>query len=222
MFKRFFRTGLVMVLVFTVGLSTTVSAESSGDGFKDVDEEDAHYEGIMALSEQGIINGYEDGTFRQWGDLSRQHAAVILYNVLNLRTIMGIEDLEDVLEQYDDIDADDRYANEIASVTYAGIFKGYKGKFMPNKPLSREELATVLDKAFDLSDYDVDKQVRINLDNVSSAHKESVQTLANLGFTNQLDDYRPVEATTRGSYATMLHLIQIFIEEQSEGGNRIQ
>src|SRR5699024_1200047 len=87
MINRFFR--VIVLLAITMTLSwTSVAAAVSEDGFKDVDENDAHYEGIMALSEQGIINGYEDGTFQQWGELSRQHAAVVLYKLLNQRTTM--------------------------------------------------------------------------------------------------------------------------------------
>lgn len=223
MINRFFR--VIVLLAITMTLSwTSVAAAVSEDGFKDVDENDAHYEGIMALSGQGIINGYEDGTFQQWGELSRQHAAVVLYKLLNQRTTMENDlDVDKVLDQYDDVDANSRYAHEIAFVTYAGIFNGHKNKFMPHKALSREELATILVTTFNLSEHDVDKQVRINLDNVNPSHKSSVQTLANLGFTNQLDDYRPQEATTRGSYATMLHLVQTLLEEEyDDDGNKIQ
>lgn len=223
MINRLFRGIVLLSITLTLSWTSVVTAVSE-DGFNDVDKNDAHYDGIMALSEQGIINGYGDGTFQQWRELSREHAAVVLYKLLNQRTTMENDmDVDKVLDQYDDIDANSRYAHEIAFVTYAGIFNGHKNKFMPHKALSREELATILDTTFHLSEHDVDKQVHINLDNVNPSHKKSVQTLANLGFTNQLDDYRPQEATTRGSYATMLYLIQILLEEEyDDGGNKIQ
>src|SRR5699024_8786594 len=120
---------------------TSVAAAVSEDGFKDVDENDAHYEGIMALSEQGIINGYEDETFQQWGELSRQHAAVVLYKLLNQRTTMENDlDVDKVLDQYDDVDANSRYAHEIAFVTYTGIFNGHKNKFKIGRASCRRRM----------------------------------------------------------------------------------
>lgn len=204
------KVSVIIVITIMLSLSTMVSATSQNN-FSDVKEDSPHYEAIMSLSEKGIINGYEDGTFGQWEDLSRQHAAVILYKLLNLRTLAKVDE---VLEQYDDVDTNSRYANEIAAVTFAGIFNGDDGKFMPNESLTREQMASILTKAFDLKEYDVDEEVAVYLGNVSASHKDSVQTLANLKFTNQLDDYRPAESTTRGAFATMVHLITTFIAEK--------
>ena len=206
-----------MGFIMTMTLSTHVVGDSQ-DGFSDITEDSTHYEAIMALSQEGIINGYEDGTFRQWESVSRAQAAVILYKTLNMR---GLANIDDVLDKYDDIDSDSRYANEIAAVTYAGIFKGNQGKFRPYEPLSREQMASILVKAFDLSDEEITESVDIFLGNVSDSHKESVQMLANLGITNRLDDYRPRESTSRGAFATMLHLVVSFIEEESDHDEKI-
>jgi len=201
----------------TITLSTVVVADSQ-NGFSDITEDSPHYEAIMALSQDGIINGYADGTFKQWETVTRSQAAVILYNTLNMRTLTN---LDDILNQYDDIDRESRYANEIAAVTYAGIFKGNQGKFRPYEPLSRQQMASILVNAFDLSDEEITEDVDIFLDNVSDSHKDSVQTIANLGITNRLDDYRPRENTSRGAFATMLHLVITFIEDESEHEEKI-
>src|SRR5699024_9617559 len=121
------RLTLLMGFIMTMTLSTHVVGDSQ-DGFSDITEDSTHYEAIMALSQEGIINGYEDGTFRQWESVSRAQGAVILYKTLNMR---GLANIDDILDKYDDIDSDSRYANEIAAVTYAGIFKGNQGKFRP-------------------------------------------------------------------------------------------
>src|SRR5699024_981485 len=167
--RRKIRLTFLICLIMTITLSTVVVADSQ-NGFSDITEDSPHYEAIMALSQDGIINGYADGTFKQWETVTRSQAAVILYNTLNMRTLTNVDD---ILNQYDDIDRESRYANEIAAVTYAGIFKGNQGKFRPYEPLSRQQMASILVNAFDLSDEEITEDVDIFLDNVSDSHKDS-------------------------------------------------
>lgn len=211
--KRMTLTSLICLILILASPSLAF-ANSQDKGFKDLTEDSPHYEAIMALSEERIVSGYEDGTFRQWTHVTRGQAAVILYNTLNIRSLTHTN-MEEVLEQYEDINPDSRYANEIAAVTYAGIFQGREGKFKPYEPLSRQQMATILVKAFKLSDKGIE-DVDMYLGNVSDSHQENVQTIANLGITNRLDDYRPKEDTTRGAFATMLYLVLDFLEKDSD------
>src|SRR5699024_7967417 len=116
-------------------------------GYTDMNENHSHYEAVMALTESGVVKGYQDGTFRQWNEMSRQHAAVMLYEAFDLD---NPENLEDSLAVYHDVDANHRYAGQIAAVTEAGYFKGKDGAFKPNDTITREQVASVLLLARDL------------------------------------------------------------------------
>lgn len=176
--------------------------------FSDVGLSNSHYDGVHWLAENGIV-GYPDGTFGVGQDLTRPHAAIMFTRSLGL----DISKSSGVVNYFEDVYADDSYAEFIAAVGEEGTFKGSNGNFLPDNQLTREQMASTLVNAFDLKSDG--ENVNVNLKNVSPTHQKSVQTLANLGITNQLDDFRPSEAVTRGQFATLLSIETV--EPQVEG-----
>src|SRR5699024_6069011 len=178
-------------------------ALASIEMYDDVSQDNAHYEGIQALTAQGVFQGYESNEFKPWENMSREHMAVVLSKLENYKEP---ENIEDILKKYKDVDGDSRYAKEIAIMTEAGIFSGDEdGNFNPKANMTRQQMATVLVHAMSLDEGDDVEDVDINLDNVSLSHKENVQILANLGLTNQLEDFRPYEPISRGAVATLIN-----------------
>src|SRR5699024_5270413 len=98
--------------------------------FTDVDQHNSHFEGITSLTNAGIIHGYplENGqkAYKPYQDVSRAHTAVLLTRALDLAEP---DNLESILNQYEDVDTDHLYADEIAAVSQADIFKGNHGLF---------------------------------------------------------------------------------------------
>lgn len=180
-------------------------AAFESDGFIDVPPGLAgdHYDAIMSLSAQGIISGYVDGTFKPWNKVSRGQVAKMIANALDLE---APKDLDEVLSVYADVDAKNYYAKEIAAVTEAGIFKGDNEtrEFGETKYISREQMASVLVRAFDLENVDYDKEATINLDRTSAAHRDAIQILANLGITKNLEDYDAYSEITRAAFSSFL------------------
>src|SRR5699024_2731222 len=150
--------------------------------------------------ESGAITGYENGNFGPHDSITRGQVAVILAKQLELDVP---SDIDSALENYSDVDQNHRYADEIAAVTAAGVFKGDDGKFDPYGDISRQQMATALVKGLNLEEYDTGSDVEVNLDRVSESHKDNVQVLANLGITVQsyFDGY---DDLTRGQFATFL------------------
>jgi S-layer homology domain len=172
--------------------------------FTDVTAQNSHYEGIAYWSSKGVINGYnaDDTTklFKPDNTLSRSHTAVMFSRALDLAIP---EDYESILNNFKDVPTNHPYAKEIAAAYQAGIFKGNNGLFLDNKPLTREQMASVLVKAFSLVDNG--KNLNVNLANVDPSHQINVQIIANLGITNQLSDFKPSSPVTRGQFATFLY-----------------
>ncbi|MGY0691394.1 phosphodiester glycosidase family protein [Virgibacillus sp. FSP13] len=166
--------------------------------FKDVAYRNSHYEGINWLKDHGI-QGYPDNTFGVNEKLKRKHSAIMFTKILDL----NLPQAEKVEKLFNDVEASYVYADYIAAVGNADIFNGSNGDFQPEKTMTREQMATTLVNAFGWEENGTHKKV--NLANVDPSHKKNVQILADLGITNQLEDFRPQEAVTRGQFATFLY-----------------
>jgi len=169
--------------------------------FKDVDQNNSHFEGISYLTSKGIVNGYNDGTYKPYRTITRSQTAVLF---MGARDLPVPKNKKEVLNNFKDIDATHRYSDAIAATYQAGIFKGSNGYFNDGA-LSREQMATVLVKAYGLKD--TGKNVNANLTNVGSSHKNNVKILFQHGITNQKDNFRPRESVTRGQFATFLYKV---------------
>ncbi|WP_053075047.1 phosphodiester glycosidase family protein [Ornithinibacillus californiensis] len=173
--------------------------KENGLYYKDMSPGKTHYDGVRWLSERGI-KGYADGTFGVGNQLTRPHAAIMFVRALGL----SVPDKKVVEDYFEDVTADDLYAEYMAAVAQAGVFKGSNGQFLPNQNLTREQMASTLVNAFGLETNGSQKDIK--LDNVGESHKANVQILADLGITNQLENFRPKEIVTRGQFATFLYL----------------
>jgi len=206
-FKKLFAPFMVVLSILLIG-TTAVSAAEWKD-YDDVSKDNAHYEAIKELTVQGVFKGNEFDEFEPWAHLTRQQMAVVLSKVTDFETP---ENVAKTLEAYSDINSESRYAEEIATLTKAGVFKGDEnGNFNPYDHITRQQMASVLVLAMDLekiNDKKVDEDVEVILDNVSNSHKERVQILANLGVTNQLDDFRAYENISRAAVATFVYQAQ--------------
>lgn len=184
---------------FERGVSTILMAVDKADYvFNDVSNRISHYDGIKWLKSKGI-KGYPDGNYRVDEKLKRSHAAIMFTNSLGL----GLQSKNVAPTLFKDVKATHDYADYIATVGQAKIFKGNQGRFLPESTMTREQMATTIVNAFNLKESTTHKKV--NLSNVDPSHKKNVQILADLGITTQLDNFRPGEAVTRGQFASFLY-----------------
>ena len=97
---------------------------------------------INFCAQNGIIEGYDDGTFKPNQTITRQEAAAILNNAFDLAEKYGISD-----EQFPD---DGKIANWASDHVYAakasGLMNGDKdtGNFRPTDTIIRAEAASIL------------------------------------------------------------------------------
>ncbi|MCG1027016.1 S-layer homology domain-containing protein [Virgibacillus halodenitrificans] len=107
------------------------------------------------------------------------------------------------MENYSDVSSLHVYSGEIAAVTKAGIFSGDHGKFNTYTNITREQMATVLVKAFHLDEIATD-EVNLSDKKISKSHRKNVQIMANLGITNQTEDFQAYSNISRDQFATMV------------------
>lgn len=200
---------IISILALLAILAMPIVTSANPLPYSDITSGHAHNAGISWVTEKGI-EGYPDGTYRANEPLSREHAARFFTIVMDLPLLEKSE----VTRFFDDVSREHLYANYIATVGWAKIFTGNEGNFNPDNILTREQMATVLVNAYNLKSNGEDVPVR--LDNVSNSHKKNVQIIANLNITDQLDNFKPAEAVTRGQFATFLHRSYMHTQNESD------
>ncbi|MEK4530569.1 S-layer homology domain-containing protein [Solibacillus sp. FSL K6-1554] len=202
--------------------ATAVVPAASAASFSDI-KGSGHENAITSLSEQGIIGGYPDGTFKPNQNLTRSDVVKLLGKYLvslghevpkDYKTKMRFTDLtaksQDELLQY------------AALVKDVGVFQGSNGALMHRDQLRRDQMATVLVRAFKvINEFDYVEAMKetdyksniSDLNRTSKEHQESIETLAYYAVTKQ-KTFSPKDATKRGQFATFLYnMLQIEVPQ---------
>ena len=116
--------------------------KSAGKGktFPDVKNSEWYYEAVMALTEAGVINGNDDGTFGPEKSITRAEFVAMIIRYTGIKAIPGSVSFSDV--------PDDNWAvNYIAAAVKAEYVVGFEdGTFKPGDPLSRAQTVTVINR----------------------------------------------------------------------------
>jgi murein tripeptide amidase MpaA len=154
---------------------------------------------IESLTTDGVINGYGDGTFKPNQKLNRGQAAELLTKALNLEVPSNLSSAP-----FRDIPVSSRYAPFAASLKAEGVLNGKTdGTFGLADTLTREQMASILVKAFNLKD--TGKNVNLtDLNSVSTKHKADVKILSQHGITN-VTTFNPKQSVDRAQFAVFLY-----------------
>ena len=130
---------LLLVLSLLTALLSTGAA--AADAFSDDDGTGnwtwaAEY--IYACAEEGIINGYTDGTFRIDSNLTRAEAAKLIASAFGLTGDASVSSFSDVAETHWALSL-------IEACADAGIINGYEdGTFRPDSSITRGEASKMI------------------------------------------------------------------------------
>ena len=111
-------------------------------GFSDVNKDDWFYDAVSYAFSEGLIIGYEDGTFKPIENMYRQDSAVLVANLFNIEFF---EKGVDII--FEDEDTFSGYAYQsIKNLASHGIVKGYPDRtFRPFNLITRAEAVKMLD-----------------------------------------------------------------------------
>jgi heme-binding NEAT domain protein len=114
--------------------------------FKDITNLDAETQSaIKALNAYGIINGTSATTFGAGDGIKRQHAALMIYRVLEKNGYKATG----ATANFTDLPKDAETAKAIAELNALGIMTGYNGKVDPNGVLTRSQMAKIVNNALE-------------------------------------------------------------------------
>ncbi len=179
-----------------------------------IDKETLSIEGQEALdvlSSIGVINGYEDGSFRGLDTVSRSELSKMLVKV-NQTLGQGKE------VDFTDVSMDDWYYLYVSRSIKLGLVQGYEdGTFRPANSVTKDELAVIMSRllinkygylASEMGDYDLTGN-----SDVSSWAKSAVGMMMNAEIYSGDSVYVGGSAATREEVVIYLHRVLRLINE---------
>ena len=171
-----------------------------GSHFSDIDEDDWYYDNVMDAADNGYISGMGDGTFNPMGSTTRAQFASMIANA------MGYEADPEAPSMFRDV-ADDFWGK--AAINFCvqnGILTGYEdGSFQPNKAITRQEAASILRNAFELTE--TTSELFPDDSAIAGWAKENVYAVKHSGLMKgdaDTGNFRPTSSITRAEAASIM------------------
>lgn len=159
-------------------------------------------EAIEALAQKGVISGKANGVFAPEDNVTREEFVKLIVVALEL------ED-DKAAAEFSDIEPERWSKKYIASAYNLGIISGVtEDKFMPGETLTREQMATIIYRAYSL--YGDEKTSAVAFDDdkdISQYAKEAVGVLAAKGIINGTGNnkFAPKGIVTRAQAAQIVY-----------------
>lgn len=194
---------LTAIIALTFNVSTAAA-------FSDIPNTHDNYVAITYLNEQGIVSGYEDGTYKPNQIVNRAEALKI---ILEGKDVEIREDLIDI--NYSDVTGSDWFTKYVMTATNLGIVGGNPdGTFAPGREVARAEFLKML----------------LNASNFNASKWEGIQMFPDIpsdqwytpfmnyagqaGIINKNENgnLKPAEALGRGEVAEILYLMTVILK----------
>lgn len=136
------RAELASILVRALGL-----AENGGTAsFSDVKKTDWYYGAVAQAREYGIVQGYENGTFRPEQMVTREQAMSMLNKAMSLAGLTAdVADPDRSLQAFADRDQVSEWAKpSVAAAVQAGLVSGRTTGLAPKETITRAETAMLV------------------------------------------------------------------------------
>nr|WP_255723520.1 S-layer homology domain-containing protein [Sporosarcina sp. ACRSL] len=189
-------------LLLACNLPLSGTSAASTERFTDVPSSKHYAEAVYDLADRNIIGGYPDGTFKPGNSITRGQAAAIITKMVGLDTT-NVKN-----PGFKDVSTANGYYEAIAAMAQEGIISGYgDGRYGPNDPITRGQMASIIVKAFDLPRYNF-TSYKSPFEDVKrgTGHDSSILSIYRLGITagTSPETFSPNAPITRGQAAKML------------------
>ena len=167
---------------------------------------------MEAAVDNGLLNGFVDGTIKPGANLTRAEMAAIITRAFNAKTKADIS-------AFADVNPSAWYYDYIAKAVKMGALNGKSSTMMyPDTPITREEVFTAVARVLVLSSENTSALNRYNdKENISSWALKSMCALAERGYVNgdDLGNAKPKANITREEFAQfMYNTIRTYITKE--------
>ena len=184
--------------IIPIMLMSMLAVSSSVYAFSDVDNHWAK-DSIEKLSQINIVKGYEDNTFRPDKNMTRAEVATIINRLIGAK--------KESLKYIPDLDRQSWYSSEIRKSVQTGVITGDEnGCVRPTAYVTREEVVTMLSRAFYVSGNTTLAENYIDEEEISEWAKDYFATFVNYKYIKGYEDetIRPKAYITRSEFVTLL------------------
>lgn len=189
---------LLRLAAFVIVLCLWAPSAGLASGFYDVSKAYTFYDEIEFLTSKQIITGYSDGSFKPEASVTRAEAAIMIGRALGLNG-----DPQDT--HFNDVTANVTGSGYIASAVERGIISGFPDNtYRPYQPVTRAQMAIILDKAFTLKNAHPNN-IFTDISENMIAYPSILNAYAN-GIVNGFSDatYKPDNRVVRGHFSAFL------------------
>ena len=189
------------VLCTSVLLSSQAYAAASAD-YSDMPQNWSK-EAMEFAVKNNFITGVGENKIAPKAALTRAQLAAILSRVMQT----GAGDVS-VLDNFTDADKNAWYAGSMAKAVELKIFYGDGDSIYPDRPVTRQELFTILVRAFSVTGGDESTLASYNdAGSISSWAKAAISAMIAQGYAAGYEDktLRPAQQVTREEFAQLLH-----------------
>lgn len=157
------------------------------------------------VTHTAYINGYADGTVHPNGNITRAEVATIIYRLLTeeSRTFYYTK-----VNIFSDVPGFEWFNEPVSTLARASVLTGYEdGTFLPNAPIKRAELATILTRLTVLEKTEGDVTPANFKDLAGHWAAANIRTAAANGWVTGYPDgtFRPDQYVTRAEAVTMVN-----------------
>ena len=189
------------VLCTSVLLSSQAYAAASAD-YSDMPQNWSK-DAMEFAVKNNFITGVGEDKIAPKAALTRAQLAAILSRVMQT----GAGDVS-VLDSFTDADKNAWYAGSMAKAVELNIFYGDGDSIYPDRPVTRQELFTILVRAFSVTGGDESTLASYNdAGSISSWAKAAISAMIAQGYAAGYEDktLRPAQQVTREEFAQLLH-----------------
>ena len=156
--------------------------------------------------EYGIIQGYDDGTFRPDKSITRGAFAGILDRFLHFQNASPADTFSDTAGTY--------WEDAILKLHASGVYLGNNGQALAGDTITRQQAVTMIARAFNISGESATVYY-LDADQVADYAKPYLAEMSALGYITDSSDgyFRPTDAITRAEIVTILdNMIEVLIQ----------
>ncbi|MED1487923.1 S-layer homology domain-containing protein [Bacillus smithii] len=193
-------------LAFAALLAGAIPAFAADSDFRDVPKSSYAYSAIVELAERGVVSGYSDGTFHPNETVTRGQFAGMIARAFNLPKGSS---------HFKDVPKSKALYEEISKAADAGIIKGIGGNFYPDRPVTRADMAVMLDRAMNLKGNFKEKENLKFKDKIPPYALESVKRMVHYGIIKGKTNgtFAPSEKADRASSSVLVSRVLQVLEK---------